>query len=86
MNSPRHHGIPTSPILRYFTAAHLRPELAGISEQFAHLAAWIELHLPPGAEKTTALRKLLESKDAAVRAGLDGMWRPESADNVGRSE
>lgn len=66
-------GIGPSPILRYFTHAHLRPELSAISEQFAALADWIELHLPASAEKTTALRKLLESKDAAVRAGLDGM-------------
>lgn len=63
----------TSPILRYFTAAHLRPELAAISAEYMRLANWIEYALPAGPEKTTALRKLLESKDAAVRAGLDGV-------------
>jgi len=62
-----------SPILRYFTYAHLKPELAGISQPFATMANWLEGILPAGPEKSVALRKLLESKDAAVRAGLDGM-------------
>ena len=60
-----------SPIMRYFTYHHLPTDLAKVSQQFAHLATFIETYLPHGAEKSTALRKLLESKDAAVRAALD---------------
>lgn len=32
----------------------------------------IDQTIPDGAEKTTALRKLLEAKDAAVRAVIEG--------------
>jgi hypothetical protein len=34
------------------------------------MAQWIEATLPSNSEKTTALRKLLEAKDCAVRAVL----------------
>lgn len=61
-----------SPILRYFTACHLKPgPLRETAAQFAALAREIEQSLPAGPEKSVALRKLLESKDAAVRAALD---------------
>lgn len=60
-----------SPILRYFTYAHLPEQLQSISKLFSDLAYDLELRLPPGPEKSTALRKLLEGKDAAVRAALD---------------
>lgn len=61
-----------SPILRHFTFGHL-PEgpLRQTSEIFAELAMWADDCLPNGPEKSTALRKLLEAKDAAVRAALD---------------
>lgn len=35
------------------------------------LANYWEDNLPEGAEKTVAMRKLLEAKDAACRAALD---------------
>lgn len=57
-----------SPILRYFTYDHLPEELSDISREFAVLADWIERKLPRGPEKSVALRKLLEAKDAAVRS------------------
>ena len=56
-----------SQILKYFTYAHLPPHLAAVSKPFYELAEHIEATLPGGPEKTVALRKLLESKDAAVR-------------------
>lgn len=61
-----------SPILRYFAADHL-PDgpLRDVSLRFRKLALRLEEELPPGAEKSTTLRKLLEAKDAAVRAALD---------------
>jgi hypothetical protein len=59
-----------SPILRYFEYEHLPPHLRSVSEKFGRLAEDIEDSLPDGPEKSTALRKLLEAKDAAVRAAL----------------
>jgi hypothetical protein len=61
-----------APILRYFAWQHLKPGiLQGTSAKFAGLAHDLDLALPDGPEKSVALRKLLESKDAAVRAALD---------------
>ena len=59
-------------MLRWFTFAHLPPDLRETSEPFALLASRIVETLPAGAERTVALRKLLESKDAAVRARIEG--------------
>lgn len=70
MNDPAAKQGP-SPILRYFDYEHLPVHLASVSKPFRDLALRVERTLPPGAEKATALRKLLEGKDAAVRAALD---------------
>lgn len=61
-----------SPILRYFTWSHLPERLQAVSKPFSQLAHELEDRLLPGPEKSVALRKLLESKDAAVRSALDG--------------
>lgn len=61
----------TPPILRYFKFGHLPKHLAAVSAPFADLANQLAESLPPGPELSVALRKLLESKDAAVRAALD---------------
>lgn len=61
----------TPPLLRYFAYQHLPPNLQLVSKAFAELADAIAGDLPPGPETTTALRKLLEAKDCAVRAALD---------------
>ncbi|PKQ22200.1 MAG: hypothetical protein CVT65_14470 [Actinobacteria bacterium HGW-Actinobacteria-5] len=62
----------SAPILRYFSINHLKPgPLRQTSALFAELAVTIDDALPDSAEKSVALRKLLESKDAAVRAALD---------------
>lgn len=60
-----------SPIMRYFEFAHLPEKLQPISAPFWDLACHIEATLPKGPEKSVALRKLLEAKDAAVRSALD---------------
>lgn len=60
----------SAPILRYFETSHLPDALARTSEPFAVLAEHLDQVLPDGPEKSVALRKLLESKDAAVRASL----------------
>lgn len=58
------------PILRYFQYAHLPPQLQGRSRPFFKLALHIVTAIPRNAERTVALRKLLEAKDAANRAAL----------------
>ena len=55
-------------IAQFFTFAHLPMRLANVSRPFARMAAEIVVCLPRNPERTVALRKLLESKDAAVRA------------------
>ena len=62
--------IAQDPILRYFHYAHLPPPLQGASKPFCDLARHIVTTLPRNAERTVALRKLLEAKDAGVRANV----------------
>lgn len=62
-------SAPGEPFLRFFAYAHLPAPLQAVSKPFADLADHI-LTLPRNAERTTALRKLLEAKDCAVRAAL----------------
>ncbi|MEU0306867.1 hypothetical protein [Streptomyces cyaneofuscatus] len=69
MSHPAPSGLP--PILRYFDFTHLPEPLLSVSMPFSELAYRLNTMLPPGPETTVALRKLLESKDAAVRAALD---------------
>ena len=67
---PRITASPTEPILRYFEYGHLPEHLQSVSHPFYHLAHVVLMALPRNAERTVALRKLLECKDAAVRAAL----------------
>lgn len=70
-------------IMQFFAYEHLPPKLQAISKPFCELARAIVGEpageplvtglagaLPRNAERTVALRKLLEAKDAAVRALL----------------
>lgn len=71
-----------SQILRFFEYEHLPEKLQEISKHFHWLAYALVGHAPThqnsehvqiqldGPELTVALRKLLEAKDAAVRAVL----------------
>jgi hypothetical protein len=58
------------PILQFFAWAHLPAHLQAVSKPFGELAHELAASLPRNPERTVALRKLLESKDAAVRAAL----------------
>lgn len=62
--------LATDPILRFFHYAHLPEKLAFRSRPFCNLARIIIETTPRNAERTAALRKLLEAKDCAVRAAL----------------
>jgi hypothetical protein len=57
-----------SPILIHFDGAHLPIQLRAIAKPFEDLAGTLDALLPEGPEKSTALRKLLESLDCVVRA------------------
>jgi len=58
------------PILQFFAWNHLPLPLREISMQFQVVANQLITSLPRNPERTVALRKLLEAKDAAVRARL----------------
>ncbi len=62
MNQPPEH------ILQFFSYDHLPEYLQVVSRPFSELANEMILSLPRNPERSVALRKLLESKDAAVRA------------------
>lgn len=77
-------NAPAEHILQFFSYGHLPPLLATISKPFCELAHAIVYGdndarggfvtsgppVPANPERTVALRKLLEAKDAAVRAVL----------------
>ena len=61
--------VPIDPIVQFFGYAHLPTiELREVSKLFHDLAGEIVATVPRNPERTVALRKLLEAKDAAVRA------------------
>lgn len=64
------HDFYSYPILKFFAYEHLPVNLQRISKPFGDLAEFIIIAVPPGPETSVALRKLLEAKDAAVRAAL----------------
>ena len=57
-------------LLQFFEYQHLPSQLQAISKPFCELAYGVVHDLPRNPERTTALRKLLEAKDCAVRAML----------------
>ena len=63
----------TAQVLRFFEYKHLPDGKAkNISHGFSDTAKELVKVLPEDPETTVALRKLLEAKDAAVRAALVG--------------
>lgn len=57
-------------MIQFFNYSHLPLHLQEISKPFFDLAIRITDTLPENPERTVSLRKLLESKDCAVRAAL----------------
>ncbi len=62
--------IASDPILRFFHYSHLPGVLQSRSQPFCALARQLIDTTPRNPERTVALRKLLEAKDAAVRAAI----------------
>lgn len=58
------------PILQFFAFGHLPEKMQAVSQPFGELALMIARSLPRNPERSVALRKLLEAKDAAVRASI----------------
>ena len=58
-------------MLKWFAFNHLPEHLKEVSFHFAELAKTVCMLCEAGPERTVALRKLLEAKDAAVRARLN---------------
>lgn len=58
------------PMMQFFAYDHLPEPLQSTSKPFFILAEFIDSSIPRSAERTVALRKLLEAKDCAVRAML----------------
>lgn len=59
-----------NPIMAFFSYSHLPAHLQSVSKPIGDLAAQMERDLPPSAETSAGLRKLLEAKDCFVRASL----------------
>ena len=55
----------------WFKYEHLPDHLQAVSKPFSNLAMLIVVAIDTGPERSVALRKLLEAKDAAVRAKLN---------------
>lgn len=57
-------------VLKFFSYEHLPEHLQEVSRPFGELAQQCAQRAPDSQETNVALRKLLEAKDAAVRAIL----------------
>jgi hypothetical protein len=60
--------VSKEPLLQFFSYMHLPPHLQNISKPFHDQAQRIVDDLPDNIMRQIALLKLIESKDAAVRA------------------
>lgn len=67
---PAHTSPGVQKLLSFFKYDHLPPHLQAVSKPYGELAAVMAVMMPSNAEATVALRKLLESKDCAVRSVL----------------
>jgi len=57
-------------IMQFFAYEHLPPERQEVSKWYGEQAKRIVAGRPDNPERAVALRKLLEAKDADVRAGF----------------
>ena len=59
-----------STTIQWFSYSHLPLQLQEVVKPIAELAHLMEDTLPDGPEKSVGMRKLLEAKDAFVRANI----------------
>jgi len=62
----------SNPIMVFFDYKHLPPHVQRVSKPYGDLAKWIMDNVPNSAERSVSMRKLLEAKDAGVRAYIAG--------------
>lgn len=67
-------------MMKWLSTEHLPEELQTIVYQYRGLGEYICNAIPAGPERTVALRKLVESKDCAVRAIIEGKSGERPAD------
>lgn len=60
--------LEATPILHFFHYEHLPEDLKIVSRPFCILVSLLIERVPPSAERTMCLRKLLEAKDCAIRS------------------
>jgi hypothetical protein len=60
-------------MMRWLSYEHLAAELQSLVKVYNDLGLLICNSIPAGPERTVALRKLVESKDCAVRAHIEGL-------------
>jgi hypothetical protein len=68
----------SAPIMQYFEYSHLPVHLQEVSKPIGKLAELMDETLLDGPEKSVGLRKLLEAKDALVRARLEDNTKVEN--------
>lgn len=61
-----------SPMMKWFEWG-AEPVEQAVTFNLAKAAQWMDENLPDGPEKTVALRKMVEAKDAALRAAREGL-------------
>ena len=66
-------------LMQFFTYDHLSRRAQEVAVEFVLLAEKVDRETPNNPEKTTALRKLLEAKDCAVRATFFKSENPKTA-------
>lgn len=62
--------LDTRRVLKFFDFNHLPPHLKDVSQHFHDLAWRMSVFLPASRERLKALDRLLEAKDAAIRARI----------------
>lgn len=60
-------------MMKWLSYEHLPPEVQEIVQTYHNVGMFICHTIPAGPERTVALRKLVESKDCAVRASIEGI-------------
>jgi len=73
-----YHRKEVTDILKYFSYMHLPVPLQATSKMFCDVAYQVANLAPESSETTVCLRKLLEGKDAGVRAVMDTEWYKQS--------
>lgn len=63
----------SAPSRVHFNYSHLSEPLQAVVKPFSEIVKTILETLPPNNERDDCLRKLLEAKDAAVRAHIQGL-------------